>query len=130
MKTETIPWESHRYLNSPEDIAGYLDAVLEEGDPALLSHALGVIAKSEGMTEIARRTGLSREALYRSLSAQGNPEFATVVRVLNSLGLRLSIKPVSMDTDYADMAGLVLSAPVNAEDLPPRRAARVVSAKD
>lgn len=94
MSTETIPWESHRYLETAADIAGYLDAVLEEGDPALLSHALGVVAKSEGMTEIARTTGLSREALYRSLSAQGNPELATVVKVLHALGLRLSVKPI------------------------------------
>ena len=47
MTVETIPWESHKYLNTPEDVAGYLDAVLEEGDPALLAHALGVVARSE-----------------------------------------------------------------------------------
>ena len=98
MTVETIPWESHRYLNTPEDIAGYLDAVLEEGDPALLTHALGVVARSEGMSQIARRAGLSREALYRSLSTEGNPEFATIAKVLKSLGLRLGVKPIVDDT--------------------------------
>ena len=97
MTVETIPWESHRYLNTPDDVAGYLDAVLEEGDPALLAHALGVVGRSEGMTQIARRSGLSREALYRSLSAEGNPEFATIAKVLKSLGLRLGVKPIIDD---------------------------------
>ena len=97
MTVETIPWESHKYLNTPDDVAGYLDAVLEEGDPALLAHALGVVARSEGMTQIARRSGLSREALYRSLSAEGNPEFATIAKVLTSLGLRLGVKPLIED---------------------------------
>lgn len=97
MSTTTIPLESHRYLKDADDIAGYLDAVLEEGDPSLLTHALGVVARSEGMSDIARRTGLSREALYRSLSAEGNPEFATIAKVLKSLGLRLAIKPLAKD---------------------------------
>ena len=97
MTVETIPWESHKYLNTPDDVAGYLDAVLEEGDPALLAHALGVVARSEGMTQIARRSGLSREALYRSLCAEGNPEFATIAKVLKSLGLRLGVKPIIDD---------------------------------
>ena len=71
--------------------AAYLDAVLEDGDPDLLKAALGDIARAKGMTEIAQTTGLGRANLYKALSPDGNPEFATVVRVLNALGLRLSV---------------------------------------
>ena len=77
VKVKTIPWDSVRLLKTKDDIAGYLEAVLEDGDPALITHALGVIARSKGMTEIGRATGLGRESLYKALSAQGNPEFAT-----------------------------------------------------
>ena len=70
-------------------MAGYLEACLEENDPALIAHALGVIARAKGMTQLARDTGLTREGLYRALSREGNPEFATVLKVFNALGLRL-----------------------------------------
>ncbi len=97
MTMETIPWESHKFLRTPEDVAAYLDAALEEGDPSFLSEALGTVARSEGMTRIARDSGLSREALYKSLSAGGNPELVTIVKVLRSLGLRLGVKPIDSD---------------------------------
>ena len=77
------------------DIADYLEAVLEDGDPALITHALGVIARAKGMTQIGRTAGLGRESLYKALSAQGNPEFATVMRVLEALGLRLAARPAA-----------------------------------
>jgi probable addiction module antidote protein len=88
---ETRPWDSANYLKTKEDIAHYLDAVLEDGDPELLKDALGAIARSQGMTEIAREAGLSRSSLYKALSPAGNPEFATVASVLKALGLRLSV---------------------------------------
>ena len=72
----------------------FLDAVLEDGDPALITAALGDVARAIGMTKIARETGVTREALYRALSAEGNPEFATVLKVLKTFGLRLSPVPV------------------------------------
>ena len=81
------------YLNSEADIAAYLEAVLAEDDPRLLAAALGEVARARGMTHLARETGLSREALYRALSSEGNPELATVTKVLRALGLRLSIQP-------------------------------------
>jgi probable addiction module antidote protein len=86
-------FDSAEYLDSSAEIAAYLDAVLEDGDPALVAHALGVVARAKGMSEIARRAGVSRESLYRSLSEDGNPEFATVVKVLKVMGVRLSAEP-------------------------------------
>jgi probable addiction module antidote protein len=89
MSIETTPWDSAEYLETEEDMALYLEACLEENDPALVTHALGVIARAKGMTQIARETGLGRESLYKALSAEGNPEFATVMKVVRALGLRL-----------------------------------------
>ncbi|HZH10578.1 MAG TPA: addiction module antidote protein [Microvirga sp.] len=94
MPLETKPWDAAEHLDSEEAMAAYLDAALEDGDPALISAALGDIARAKGMSQLARETGLSRESLYRSLSAEGNPELATVVKVMKSLGLRLSAVPV------------------------------------
>lgn len=71
-----------------------LEAALEEGDPSLVVAVLGDIARSKGMTQIARETGLGRESLYKALSTEGNPEFATVFKVLKSLGLRLQVVPI------------------------------------
>jgi probable addiction module antidote protein len=91
MALKTTRWDAADYLKTKEDIAGYLDAVLEDGDPELLKLALGNVARSKGMTEIAKEAGLRRTSLYRALSPDGNPEFATVVSVLKALGLRLSV---------------------------------------
>jgi probable addiction module antidote protein len=88
-KTKTRPWDVVEHLESDEDIAAYLEAALEEGDPALVAAALGDIARAKGMTQLARDTGLGRESLYKALSADGNPEFATILRVIKALGLRL-----------------------------------------
>lgn len=90
-KIKTIPWDSAQYLETKEDIADYLEAVLEDGDPALVTHALGVIARAKGMAQIGRAAGLGRESLYKALSAKGNPEFATVLKVIRALGLKLRV---------------------------------------
>lgn len=90
-KTATHPWDVTRYLDSGEAIAAYLDAALEEDDPALLATALGDVARAKGMTLIARETGLARESLYKALSSEGNPEFRTVQKVVRSLGLKLHV---------------------------------------
>ncbi|MDA8170607.1 MAG: putative addiction module antidote protein [Nitrospiraceae bacterium] len=92
-KTKTIPWDSAEHLKTKEDMALYLEAMIEEsgGDPAAIAVALGNIARAKGMTEIARKTGLARENLYKALSPEGNPEFATVIKVAKALGLKLHI---------------------------------------
>lgn len=90
-QTKTRPWDSAEHLENNEDIAAYLDAVLAENDPALLTHALGVVARARGMTDLARQTGLGRASLYKALSAEGHPEIATVMKVLDALGVRMSV---------------------------------------
>jgi len=89
--TETTPWDAAALLRSESDIVAYLEAVLDEGDPTLLAAALGDVARAKGMTHIARKAGLGRESLYKALSLGGNPEFATVQKVIRALGLRLRV---------------------------------------
>ncbi len=82
------------YLKSDEDIAGYLDARIEEAgdDAAYIAAALGDIARARGMAQLAKDTGISREGLYKALSADGNPSLATVLKVVKALGLKLTTK--------------------------------------
>lgn len=89
--TETSVFRTEDYLETPEDVAAYLEAVFEDGDPQLIGAALGDIARSKGMTQISRRSGRGRASLYKALSEEGNPEFATVVDVIHALGLRLTV---------------------------------------
>ena len=91
MNSEWTEWDPSLDVNSSEDVAAFLNAVLELGDPAILPDALGVIARSRGMKTIAEETGLGRESLYKSLSKSGNPRFSTVVNVLDCLGFRLQV---------------------------------------
>lgn len=91
-KTRTRIWDPAEHLRSKADIAAYLEAALEEGDPALVAAALGDIARTKGMADIARKSGLGRESLYKALSREGNPEFATVLKVVRALGLKLSVE--------------------------------------
>jgi probable addiction module antidote protein len=91
-KTKTQRWDAAEHLETDEDMAAYLEAALEEGDTALVAAALGDIARVKGMTEVARKTGLGRESLYKALSPDGNPEFATVLKVVEALGLKLHAK--------------------------------------
>ncbi len=88
-KTQTRAWDVAQHLETEEDMAAYLEAALEDGDPALVAAALGDIARAKGMTQLARDTGLGRESLYKALSPDGNPELATVLKVVRALGLRL-----------------------------------------
>ena len=88
-KTKTRPYDAAEYLETPEDMAAYLEAALEDGDPSVVTHALGTIARARGMSQIARDTGLGRESLYKALSPGGNPEFVTVLKVVRALGLKL-----------------------------------------
>jgi probable addiction module antidote protein len=90
-KIETMPWDVVDQLKSDEDIAHYLEAVFDDGDPALITAALGDIARAKGMSQVAREAGLGRESLYKALSSEGNPEFATVLKVIRALGLKLKV---------------------------------------
>lgn len=84
-------WDVADYLDSEEDMALYLDACLEEdpGDGSLIRAALGDIARARGMTQLAHDTGLTREGLYKALSAEGNPSFSTIIKVIRALGVKL-----------------------------------------
>ena len=84
-------WDSAEHLKTEEDMAQYLEACLQEAgdDAAFIAKALGTIARAKGMSQLSRDTGLGRESLYKALSAEGNPEFATIMKVLGALGLRL-----------------------------------------
>ena len=82
------------HLRDERDIAAYLQAAMAEDDPRVLAAALGAIARARGMTQLARDTGMSREALYRALSADGNPELSTLSKVLRAFGMRLSVEPM------------------------------------
>ncbi len=94
---ETTRWDVQDHLRTPEDCAAYLEAAIEEAgdDPAFIAKALGDVARAQGMAQTARTAGLSREGLYKALSADGNPSFATVVKVLTALGLRLHVESAS-----------------------------------
>jgi probable addiction module antidote protein len=90
MKTSTRPFDPAAYLNDDEALAVYMSEALETGDPAFITDAIGVIARARGMTQVAKDAGLSRESLYRALSSDGNPEFATILKVVDALGLKLT----------------------------------------
>lgn len=97
MAVNVTTWDASEYLETEEDIAAYLNAVIEEGDPTLLQAALGDVAKARGMSSIARDAGVSRESLYKSLSASGNPSFQTISKVSRALGLQMSFAPMSIN---------------------------------
>lgn len=97
-RTESFtPYDTADYLGSVEDAAAYLEAAIEEAgdDPAFIAQMLGTIARSGNVSELARRVGMSREGLYKALSAEGNPSFATIVKVANALGLRIHFESVA-----------------------------------
>ncbi len=90
-KTKTTRYDVAEHLRSPEEMAAYLEACLDEanGDAAFIAKALGDIARARGMAQVARDTGLSRESLYKALSGERSPDFDTILKVVNALGLRL-----------------------------------------
>ena len=95
IKISDLPeFDVAEYLEDEKAIAEYLTIVMEENDPALLAAALGDIARARGMTEIARASGIAREALYKALRADAQPRFDTVQRVLAALGVKLTAVPV------------------------------------
>ncbi len=88
-KTTTTPWDPAEHFDSEDDMVAYLEVALADGDPALIAAALGDIARAKGMTQVARDAGLGRESLYKALAPGGNPAFATIMKVIAVLGLRL-----------------------------------------
>ena len=92
MKTKTSPWDVAEHLRTPKEMAAYLEACIEEadGDAAFIAKALGDIARAQGMTQVAKDSGLSRESLYKALSGERSPSFDTILKVVTTLGLKLS----------------------------------------
>lgn len=90
MATKTKLWDPSEFLDSPESIAAYLEAAFEDGDPALIAAALGDIARAMGMTQLANSAGVTREALYKALSATGDPRLSTFLGVMKALGIKLT----------------------------------------
>jgi probable addiction module antidote protein len=128
MALKTTRWESAQHLGTEEDRAAYLDACLEEAgdDAGFVAHALGVVARSRSMSQLARDTGLTREGLYKALSEEGNPSFGTVLKVLGALGYRFSVvrEPAA---SYAPKAAKAAKATVRgsrASAAPPRGSRR------
>ncbi len=95
MPVETTRFDVQTYLKDHDSHAGYLDAVLEDGDPALIAAALGDIARARGVADFARQAGLSREAVYKGLRPGGNPTLETLSKAVKVLGLRLALEPIS-----------------------------------
>ena len=89
--TELRPFDPANYLETGEDILYFLEAAMEGNDPKHIASALGDVARSKGMTEIARKTGRGRQALYAALSENGNPTLETLIAVLSALGLELTV---------------------------------------
>lgn len=97
MKKDTITtslWDASEHLETDEDMVLYLEAAFEDGDPALITAVLGDIARAKGIAQIAEITGLGRTSLYKALSPEGRPDFATVLKVINALGMKLQATSV------------------------------------
>jgi probable addiction module antidote protein len=90
--TDFAVFDAVDYLKTDKDMADYLNAVLDDGDPALFIAAIGDIAKAKGMMEISKKSGVTREALYRALKLGSQPRFETVAKVINALGMRLTVQ--------------------------------------
>lgn len=96
-KIKTSPFDVAEHLRTPEEMAAYLEAVIEDapGDASRIAMALGDIARAKGMTQVARDAGLSRESLYKALSGERSPAFETILKVINALGLKIHAEPAS-----------------------------------
>jgi probable addiction module antidote protein len=110
MTTKTIPFDPARYLSSPESQAELLTDALETGHAGYIANALGVIARARGMTEVARGAGVTREALYKTLSGSGDPKLTTLLGVIKSLGFTLSAQTVRRKAKGTRRSG---AAPTN-----------------
>jgi probable addiction module antidote protein len=117
---ETKPFDVADYLESDEQIGWFLTDAASFGEAPFFAHALGTAARAKGMTQIARATGLSRESLYKALSMEGNPEFATVLKVIDALGLQLAVVPKAPPPPAEDDDQTEGEAPADAMSSPAR----------
>jgi len=93
MAEEFIRYDTVDYLETEEDMHLYLEACQEEGDPTLITAALGDIARAKNMTQLAQQTGMTRVSLYKALSPEGNPSFDTITKIAKALGFKITIQP-------------------------------------
>jgi probable addiction module antidote protein len=99
MTIETRKWDASEFLDSEETVFAYIEAAFEDGDPAVITHAIGNVARARGMTSIAREAGVTREALYKALSETGDPRLSTLMGVMKALGMRLTAEPNESHTE-------------------------------
>jgi len=104
MKPKTTLYDPAEFLDDEEAIAEYLRLTCEDGSPSEIARALGAVARARGMTEIAQKTGLTRQALYKALGDGGNPDFATIAKVAQALGFRLTIAPAQKSAQDSEAA--------------------------
>lgn len=97
--SELADFDAAEYLETPEDIAAYISATMEDGDAALLAVVLGDIVRARGMTEIAKDAGITREALYKILRAGSSPRFDTMTKVMHALGVELVAQPIARSSN-------------------------------
>jgi probable addiction module antidote protein len=102
MALKTLPFDAAAFIDTPEDAAEFLADAFESGDPGVINAAIGAVARAKGMSELAKEAGLSRPSLYRSLSEDGHPEFATVMKILGALGMTLKVAPASAPKPVLD----------------------------
>jgi len=98
MPLETKPFDAAAYLTSEELISAYLEEAFADGEPAIIATALGDVARARSIASVAKATGLTREALYKALSPDGNPTLSTLTAVTKALGYHLSVKPIETPT--------------------------------
>ena len=91
---ETAKWDGAEYLETPDAMAAYLEAAFEDGDPQVITHALGNVARAKGITQVAKDAGITRAGLYKALSSDGDPRLTTLLGVFKSLGLAVSVHPI------------------------------------
>lgn len=104
MPIETSRWDVAEYLDSEEAIFAYIEAAFEDGDPAVITHALGNVARARGMTNVAKEAGVTREALYKALTENGDPKLSTLLGVLKALGVTLAAKPADPSDGKAKLS--------------------------
>lgn len=129
MIIKTSKFDAADYLTSQADIEAYLEAALEENDPAFFQKALGTVARAQGMQGVARKANATRAGLYKALSMEGNPEFATVYRVIDALGYRLALVSQKKATRASKPAAKKRSAPKPAVKKTSVRATRLAPRK-
>jgi probable addiction module antidote protein len=105
MPLETTPFDAAEYLNDAESQAELLTDAFESGDAAYIAHALGIVARARGMTSVAKEAGVTREALYKALSENGDPKLTTLLGVLKALRIKLSAEPADGNNADARLAG-------------------------